>query len=156
VIQRNFPAPAWLDLKTFAPQPAEQRDFLISLDGRVGDSNLGITMVKAFAAAEAVAAAAVGAPIGKILITAGVAMATRRLPPWATLTATGFMRGGKAPERQRHGCEGSCRVLAGIRQRDRRMGEGEVGRQDHSGCDRPRCHDPRGRGRDPRHLGATL
>jgi hypothetical protein len=23
----------------------------------------------------------------------------------------------------------------------------------HSGCDRPRCHDPRGRGRDPRHLG---
>jgi hypothetical protein len=21
VIQRNFPAPAWLDLKTFAPQP---------------------------------------------------------------------------------------------------------------------------------------
>jgi homoserine O-acetyltransferase len=24
VIQRNFPAPAWLDLKTFAPQPAQQ------------------------------------------------------------------------------------------------------------------------------------
>jgi CO/xanthine dehydrogenase Mo-binding subunit len=24
VIQRNFPAPAWLDLKTFAPQPFEQ------------------------------------------------------------------------------------------------------------------------------------
>jgi hypothetical protein len=22
VIQRNFPAPAWLDLKTFAPQPS--------------------------------------------------------------------------------------------------------------------------------------
>jgi phosphoenolpyruvate---glycerone phosphotransferase subunit DhaL len=62
---------------------AEQRDFLISLDGRVGDSDLGITMVKAFAAAEAVAAAAVGAPISKILITAGVATATRRLPPWA-------------------------------------------------------------------------
>src|SRR3984957_7161181 len=24
VIQRNFPAPAWLDLKTFAPQPIKQ------------------------------------------------------------------------------------------------------------------------------------
>jgi hypothetical protein len=23
VIQRNFPAPAWLDLKTFAPQPVQ-------------------------------------------------------------------------------------------------------------------------------------
>jgi hypothetical protein len=23
VIQRNFPAPAWLDLKTFAPQPSQ-------------------------------------------------------------------------------------------------------------------------------------
>jgi len=24
VIQRNFPAPAWLDLKTFAPQPLRE------------------------------------------------------------------------------------------------------------------------------------
>jgi phosphoenolpyruvate---glycerone phosphotransferase subunit DhaL len=136
---------------------AEQRDFLISLDGRVGDSDLGLTMVKAFAAAEAVAAAAVGASIGKILITAGVAMATQRLPPWATLTAPGFMRGGMALERaSAMGVREVAAFWRGIRQRDRRMGEGEVGGQDHSGCDRPRCHDPRGPGRDPRHLGATL
>jgi dihydroxyacetone kinase-like protein len=78
---------------------AEQRDFLIALDGKVGDSDLGITMAKAFAAAaEAVAAAAVGTPIGKILITAGVAMAKAAPSSMGTLTATGFMRGGKALE----------------------------------------------------------
>jgi len=27
VIQRNFPAPAWLDLKTFAPQPSREQAF---------------------------------------------------------------------------------------------------------------------------------
>jgi dihydroxyacetone kinase-like protein len=134
---------------------AEQRDFLISLDGRVGDSDLGLTMVKAFAAAKAVAAAAVGAPIGKILITAGVAWQRGAFHHGHTHGDRLHARWQGAGARQRHGCEGSCRVLAGIRQRDRRMGEGEVGGQDHSGCDRPRCHDPRGRGRDPRHLGPT-
>ena len=78
---------------------AEQRDFLISLDGKVGDSDLGITMAKAFAAAAAaVAATASGTPIGKILITAGVAMAKAAPSTMGTLTATGFMRGGKALE----------------------------------------------------------
>jgi phosphoenolpyruvate---glycerone phosphotransferase subunit DhaL len=77
---------------------AEQQDFLISLDGRVGDSDLAFTMVKAPTAAEAVAAAAVGAPIGKILITAGVAMAKAAPSTMGTLTATGFMRGGMALE----------------------------------------------------------
>ncbi|WP_158818896.1 dihydroxyacetone kinase subunit L [Methylocapsa sp. S129] len=78
---------------------AAQREFLISLDGRVGDSDLGITMAKAFAAAaEAVAAAPSGAPIGKILITAGLAMAKAAPSTMGTLTATGFMRGGKALE----------------------------------------------------------
>lgn len=78
---------------------AEQRDFLISLDGKVGDSDLGITMAKAFAAAaEAVAATATGTPIGKMLITAGMAMAKAAPSTMGTLTATGFMRGGKALE----------------------------------------------------------
>lgn len=78
---------------------AEQRDFLILLDGKVGDSDLGITMVKAFtAAAEAVAGTAAGTPIGKILTTAGAAMAKAAPSTMGTLTATGFMRGGRALE----------------------------------------------------------
>ncbi|MDQ0390922.1 dihydroxyacetone kinase family protein [Labrys monachus] len=78
---------------------AEQRDYLISLDGKVGDSDLGITMAKAFAAAaDAVAAVTAIAPISKILITAGAAMAKAAPSTMGTLTATGFMRGGKALE----------------------------------------------------------
>lgn len=78
--------------KTFA----EQREFLIALDGKVGDSDLGITMSKAFAAAHATAAAETGASVGKLLSKAGVAIAKAAPSTMGTLTATGFMRGGKA------------------------------------------------------------
>jgi dihydroxyacetone kinase-like protein len=55
---------------------AEQREFLIALDGKVGDSDLGITMSKAFAAAsEAVHAEGEAAGIAKLLRTAGATMA---------------------------------------------------------------------------------
>lgn len=78
---------------------AEQRAFLIALDGKVGDSDLGITMSKAFAAAaEAVAAAEAGTPIGKLLRTAGVAMAKAAPSTMGTLTATGFLRASQALE----------------------------------------------------------
>lgn len=80
---------------------AEQRDFLISLDGKVGDSDLGITMSKSFAAAyDAVAAEAEGAPLSKLLRTAGVIMAKTAPSTMGTLTATGFLRGSKALENE--------------------------------------------------------
>ncbi|QLL64227.1 dihydroxyacetone kinase family protein [Sinorhizobium mexicanum] len=78
---------------------AEQRDFLISLDGKVGDSDLGITMSKAFAAAaEAVAAEGEAAGISKLLRTAGATMARTAPSTMGTLTATGFLRASKAVE----------------------------------------------------------
>ena len=78
---------------------AEQREFLISLDGKVGDSDLGITMSKSFAAAyDTVAAEAEDAPIAKKLKTAGAVMAKTAPSTMGTLTATGFLRGGKALE----------------------------------------------------------
>ncbi|HEY0120303.1 MAG TPA: dihydroxyacetone kinase subunit L [Rhizobium sp.] len=78
---------------------AEQRDFLISLDGKVGDSDLGITMSKSFAAAaEAVAAEGEAAGIAKLLRTAGVIMARTAPSTMGTLTATGFLRASKAVE----------------------------------------------------------
>ena len=76
---------------------AEQREFLISLDGKVGDSDLGITMSKAFAAAAgAVSAEGEAAGIAKLLRTAGVIMAKTAPSTMGTLTATGFLRGSKA------------------------------------------------------------
>lgn len=75
----------------------EKKDFLIELDGKVGDSNLGLTMSKGFAAAaEAVAAST--EPPGKLLARAGMAIARAAPSTMGTLVATGFMRGGKALE----------------------------------------------------------
>ncbi|WFR97893.1 dihydroxyacetone kinase family protein [Rhizobium tumorigenes] len=77
----------------------EQRDYLISLDGKVGDSDLGITMSKSFtAAAEAVASEGAAAGIPKLLRTAGAIMARTAPSTMGTLTATGFLRASKAVE----------------------------------------------------------
>jgi len=77
---------------------ADQREFLIALDGKVGDSDLGITMSKSFTAAHAAVAAGPDAPIGKLFGKAGLAIARAAPSTMGTLTATGFMRGGKAIE----------------------------------------------------------
>ena len=78
---------------------AEEREFLISLDGKVGDSDLGITMSKSFAAAaEAVTAEGEAAGIAKLLRTAGATMARTAPSTMGTLTATGFLRASKALE----------------------------------------------------------
>ncbi|QJP14751.1 DAK2 domain-containing protein [Starkeya sp. ORNL1] len=78
---------------------AEQREFLIALDGKVGDSDLGITMSKSFAAAyDAVVVEGAPAGLAKLLRTAGAAMAKAAPSTMGTLTATGFLRGGKALE----------------------------------------------------------
>ena len=77
----------------------DQREFLIALDGKVGDSDLGITMNKAFAAAaEAVAAEGEQAGISQLLRTAGATMARAAPSTMGTLTATGFLRASKATE----------------------------------------------------------
>jgi dihydroxyacetone kinase-like protein len=78
---------------------AEQREFLIALDGKVGDSDLGITMSKAFAAAsDALIAEGEGVGISKLLRTAGATMARAAPSTMGTLTATGFLRASKATE----------------------------------------------------------
>jgi len=78
---------------------AEQREFLIALDGKVGDSDLGITMAKSFAAAaDAVAAEGADAGLSKLLRTAGATMARTAPSTMGTLTATGFLRASKAVE----------------------------------------------------------
>ena len=75
---------------------AAQREFLIALDGKVGDSDLGITMAKSFAAAfDTVTAEGEGAGLTKLLRSAGAIMAKTAPSTMGTLTATGFLRGAK-------------------------------------------------------------
>ncbi|WGD30098.1 dihydroxyacetone kinase subunit L [Ancylobacter sp. WKF20] len=78
---------------------AAERDFLIALDGKVGDSDLGITMSKSFAAAaETVSVEGAGAGLSKLLRSAGAIMAKTAPSTMGTLTATGFLRGSKVLE----------------------------------------------------------
>jgi len=74
----------------------QQREFLIELDGKVGDSDLGITMKKAFVAAFESVQSNADDPVGKTLQLVGMAVAKAAPSTMGTLTATGFMRGGKA------------------------------------------------------------
>jgi dihydroxyacetone kinase-like protein len=77
---------------------AAQRNYLIELDGKVGDSDLGITMNKGFTAAYDSVSGNAGDPVGRTLQLAGMAIARAAPSTMGTLVATGFMRGGKALE----------------------------------------------------------
>lgn len=91
-------APDWIALLARLKALMEERkEFLIALDGKVGDSDLGLTMSRGFAAAaDAVAGSA--DPPGKLLVRAGMALAKAAPSTMGTLVATGFLRGGKALE----------------------------------------------------------
>lgn len=74
----------------------EQRDHLIKIDGEMGDGDLGITMEKAFVAADDYLSSSEAEDLGKALMQMGMAMAKAAPSTMGTLLATGFMRGGKA------------------------------------------------------------
>ncbi len=93
-----------LDAKTlpglferFAARFVAERDALIALDGKVGDSDLGLTMSKAFVAArDKVVGEFADADISTQLKQAGGAISKAAPSTMGTLMATGFLRGGKA------------------------------------------------------------
>lgn len=72
------------------------KEFLVELDGRMGDGDLGLTMAKAFAAACDELVDTAETDIGKIFMKAGMQMAKAAPSTMGTLMGTGFMRGGKA------------------------------------------------------------
>jgi len=74
----------------------EQRDHLIKIDGEMGDGDLGITMEKAFVAADDYLSSYDADDLGKGLMQMGMTMAKAAPSTMGTLLATGFMRGGKA------------------------------------------------------------
>lgn len=74
----------------------DRKDFLVDLDGRMGDGDLGLTMSKAFTAASDELLDTAETDIGKIFMKAGMQMAKAAPSTMGTLMGTGFMRGGKA------------------------------------------------------------
>lgn len=72
---------------------ADQKEALITLDGQVGDSDLGLTMAKGFAAADKAVSELGDAPIEAQLKAAGAAIARAAPSTMGTLMATGFLRG---------------------------------------------------------------
>lgn len=74
----------------------DNKDYLVELDGKMGDGDLGLTMSKAFTAAYDELMGTEETDIGKILVKAGMLMAKAAPSTMGTLMATGFMRGGKA------------------------------------------------------------
>jgi dihydroxyacetone kinase-like protein len=81
------------DLKSMAE---EKKQYLIELDGVMGDGDLGLTMAAVFKAADAFASEYDDSEIGSLVMKAGMAMAKAAPSTMGTLMATGFMRGGKA------------------------------------------------------------
>lgn len=74
----------------------EERDHLLEIDRAIGDGDLGLTMTKAFTAANDDATESTEPLPGKLLIKLGMSMAQAAPSTMGTLLATGFMRGGKA------------------------------------------------------------
>jgi dihydroxyacetone kinase-like protein len=74
----------------------DNRDYLVKLDARMGDGDLGLTMSKAFTAVYDELRETAETDIGKILMKAGMLMAKAAPSTMGTLMGTGFMRGGKA------------------------------------------------------------
>ncbi len=75
---------------------ASNKDYLIELDSKMGDGDLGLTMAAVFAALDDFASSYEDEDIGGLLMKGGMAMAKAAPSTMGTLMATGFMRGGKA------------------------------------------------------------
>lgn len=74
----------------------ENREMLIELDSVMGDSDLGITMQKAFTAAHIEVQGFTGREAGQLMLKAGMKIAQAAPSTMGTLLATGFMKGGKS------------------------------------------------------------
>lgn len=74
----------------------ENREYLIELDSVMGDSDLGITMQKAFEAANNEAMIFSENDTGKLSMKVGMKIAQAAPSTMGTLMATGFMKGGKS------------------------------------------------------------
>lgn len=83
-------------LQIWADTMSANSDYLIKLDGVVGDSDLGLTMSDGFKAAAAAVQTSEETDLGKTAYTAGKAMSNAVPSTMGTLMASGLMAIGKA------------------------------------------------------------
>jgi len=76
----------------------ENRDLLIELDSKLGDGDLGLTMTKAFSAADDRMKDSEESDVGQFFVKTGMEITRAAPSTMGTLLATGFIRGGKALE----------------------------------------------------------
>jgi phosphoenolpyruvate---glycerone phosphotransferase subunit DhaL len=74
----------------------DKKDYLVELDSKMGDGDLGLTMAKGFSAAYDQMIDPEESDLGVILSKAGMVIAKTAPSTMGTLMGTGFMRGGKA------------------------------------------------------------
>jgi dihydroxyacetone kinase-like protein len=91
-LSRNDIQAIFSDLKKMSQ---EQKQYLIELDGVMGDGDLGLTMAAIFKAADEFASGYQEEELGSLFMKAGMMMAKAAPSTMGTLMATGFMRGGK-------------------------------------------------------------
>lgn len=82
-------------LKEMNMVAAENKEYLIELDSKMGDSDLGLTMAAVFEAIDEFAGSYGDDDIGGLLMKGGMTMAKAAPSTMGTLMGTGFMRGGK-------------------------------------------------------------
>ena len=75
---------------------ADNRDYLIELDAKVGDGDLGLTMTKGFNAAVQAISTLEETDVGQLMAKAGMAIAQAAPSTMGTLAGSGFMKAGKA------------------------------------------------------------
>lgn len=74
----------------------EKKEYLIELDSKVGDGDLGLTMSEGFKAAYEAIRSSKEKDLGKLLFIAGKEMSSAVPSTMGTLMASGFMQAGKA------------------------------------------------------------
>ncbi len=75
---------------------ADNREYLIELDAKVGDGDLGLTMTKGFSAAVKTLSTLEEQDVGQLMAKAGMAIAQAAPSTMGTLVGSGFMKAGKA------------------------------------------------------------
>lgn len=73
----------------------QEKDYLIQIDGIVGDSDLGLTMSDGFTSAYECVLNSDETDLGKLLYTAGKTMSVKVPSTMGTLMASGMMQAGK-------------------------------------------------------------
>ena len=115
-------------INTIADIMTENKDLLISLDSKVGDGDLGLTMSDGFQAASEAIKDKDEPDVGKLFYYAGKAMAAKVPSTMGTLMANGMMTAGKQLKgRTELDNDGICSIVECWQEGVTKMGKAKEG-----------------------------